>query len=246
MRTIFISDLHLSGQRPEKLHVFQTLLGRAAGCVDALYILGDLFEVWVGDDDDTPPNPDILNAMRAFSDRGTPLYVMHGNRDFFMGETFAEKTGCTLLSDPHTTDLYGTRVLLMHGDLLCTQDTDYLAFRRKVRALPWQQRFLSRPLWLRKAIGRYARWRSRHASRRKADYIIDVEQASVEATMRAHGVRLLIHGHTHRPAIHDFELDGAPARRIVLGDWYVQDSVLVCDAAGQRLLPVSDFLAGLD
>ncbi|MCG3200247.1 MAG: UDP-2,3-diacylglucosamine hydrolase [Gammaproteobacteria bacterium] len=246
MRTIFISDLHLSGQRPEKLQTFQALLSRAAGRVEALYILGDLFEVWVGDDDDTPPNPEILNAMREFSGRGTPLYVMHGNRDFFMGGAFAGKTGCTLLADPHAADLYGTRVLLMHGDLLCSQDTDYQAFRQKVRAPPWQQRFLSRPLWVRKAIGHYARWRSRHASRRKADYIIDVDQASVEAAMRAHGVRLLIHGHTHRPAIHDFDLDGEPARRIVLGDWYVRDSVLVCDAASQRLMPVGEFLAGPD
>jgi UDP-2,3-diacylglucosamine hydrolase len=243
--TVFISDLHLSRARPEKVALLRRLLERSAGRVEALYILGDLFELWLGDDDDTMPHSAVVAALRHFSAGGTPLYLMHGNRDFLVGERFALAAGCTLLSDPHAANLYGTRALLMHGDLLCTQDIDYQAFRRKVRDPRWQQWFLAKPLWLRKLMGHMARLRSRLASRGKPASIMDVEQTTVLATMREHSVALLIHGHTHRPGIHDFELDGSRVRRIVLGDWYEQDSVLVCEARGQRLLRVTDYLEEL-
>lgn len=236
MHTLFISDLHLSERRPDKLELFENLLAAVPGRIDALYILGDLFEVSVGDDDDAPPQPAVIRALRTLTAAGTPLKVMHGNRDFFFGSPFERATGAQLLCDPYPMTLNGTATLLMHGDLLCTGDVQYQAFRRRVRDPAWQKRFLARPLWMRQMIGRYARWRSRHASRRKPDYIMDVNQASVEQVMRQHGAQLLIHGHTHRPAIHDFMLDGNPARRIVLGDWYGQESVLLCSAAGQELM----------
>ncbi|MGQ0658274.1 MAG: UDP-2,3-diacylglucosamine diphosphatase [Chromatiales bacterium] len=243
MATLIISDLHLSRERPEKLAVFERLLTHAAARADALYILGDLFEVWVGDDDDTSPHPEILQQLARYSANGTALFVMRGNRDFLMGEGFARATGCTLLPDTVQIDLYGACALLMHGDLLCTGDVDYQAFRRKVRDPAWQRRFLSRPLWLRKLLGRLARLGSRLASGGKPENIMDVQQNAVVETLRARNVALLIHGHTHRPGIHDVTLDGREARRIVLGDWYEQDSVLVCDPAGQRLLRVSDYLS---
>lgn len=242
MPTLFISDLHLSHQRPEKIRLFERMLAHARGGVEALYILGDLFEVWVGDDDDTAPHPAILAALKAVSAGGTPLYVMRGNRDFLLGRGFESATGCRLLDDTTVADLHGRRVLLMHGDTLCTRDLAYQAFRRKVRDIGWQRRFLSKPLWVRKLVGRYARLRSCLASRGKSDYVMDVDAGAVDAAMRAQGVSLLIHGHTHRPAIHEFHIEGQPARRIVLGDWYEQDSVLVCDRDGERLLRVSDYL----
>lgn len=245
MATVFISDLHLSAHRPEKLSLFCRLLERSAGRVEALYILGDLFEVWVGDDDDTTPHPRIVESLRRFGAGSTPLMVMRGNRDFLLGERFATAARCTLLEDPHVAELYGRSTLFMHGDLLCTQDVDYQAFRRKVRDPQWQRRFLGLPLWIRKLLGRYARWRSRLASRGKPPQMMDVEPSTVMAAMREHGASLLIHGHTHRPAVHDFELDGKRVRRIVLGDWYEQDSVLVCDDSGQQLLRVEEYLARL-
>jgi len=242
MATLFISDLHLCGERPDKLASLERLLAHAAGRVDALYILGDLFEIWVGDDDDTQPYPAVVQYLRQFSDSGTPLYVMRGNRDFLIGDGFASMTGSTLLVDPTSTDLHGTPALLMHGDLLCTQDVDYQAFRRKVRDPHWQRAFLAKPLWLRKLTGKVARMRSRLASRGKPQYIMDVDQRAVEDALRGHAATLLIHGHTHRPGIYDLAVDGRAVRRIVLGDWYEQDSVLVCDRYGQSLLRVQDYL----
>ncbi|HTT07613.1 MAG TPA: UDP-2,3-diacylglucosamine diphosphatase [Gammaproteobacteria bacterium] len=245
MATLFISDLHLSAHRPEKLALFRELLQWAAGRVDALYILGDLFEVWVGDDDNTPPYPDIIAALRTVSIASTPLYVMRGNRDFLMGARFEMLTGGRLLPDPYVTEFYGQRVLLMHGDLLCTHDRDYQNFRRKVRNPRWQRRFLSLPLFLRKLSGKCARLRSRLALRHKPAYIMDVDATAVERSMREHGVRLLIHGHTHRPAVHNLTIDGQPALRVVLGDWYEQDSALLLDAGDPQLMRVTDCLRRL-
>ena len=207
-----------------------------------MYILGDLFEVWIGDDDETPPYPEILSLLRRFSDSGTPLFVMRGNRDFLFGQAFEKKTGAQLLPDPVHVDLAGCKALLMHGDLLCTRDLDYQRFRSKVRNPEWQRRFLARPRWLRKWLGRLARYRSRMVSRRKPEDLMDVDAETVVAFMRTEQARLLIHGHTHRPAIHELTLDGKAVRRIVLGDWYEQDSVLSCDSRGPRLIRVAEFL----
>jgi len=241
MPTLFISDLHLSQERPLKLALFHEFLAAARGC-DGLYILGDLFEVWLGDDDDTPPNPEVLTALRQFSDSGTPLYVMRGNRDLLLDSGFGTITGAELLPDPNPVEIYGEPTLLMHGDLLCTRDTDYLAFRSMAHEPHFQAGFLARSLADRRMIAAGFREYSVTAMQDKPAGIMDAEEQEVMTRMRQAGVKRLIHGHTHRPAVHDFELDGEAARRTVLGDWYSQESVLVCTPEDQRLLPVQDFL----
>lgn len=245
MTTLFVSDLHLAPERPGKLALFERLIERTAGRCDALYVLGDLFEYWVGDDDDGPPHPAVIAALAHFSAAGSPLYVMHGNRDFLLGERFARETGARLLPDPTVIELYGEPTLLMHGDTLCTNDHDYQALRRQVRDPEWQRRALARPLAERRALARQMRDGSRDAIAGKAESIMDVDEATVREAFRRHGVRRMIHGHTHRPAVHEMPLDGGYVRRIVLGDWYERDSVLVCRAdRSERLLRVEDFLEG--
>jgi UDP-2,3-diacylglucosamine hydrolase len=226
MATLFISDLHLDAARPRIVDLYTQLLAGEARAADALYILGDLFESWIGDDDDSQLAERIAQATRALRDSGVPVYFMHGNRDFLLGEDYAARAGMTLLADPHVLEIGGERVLLMHGDTLCTDDVDYQNFRRLVRTSQWQRQFLAKPLAERRAFAAQARGESRkHTSIAKPE-IMDVNPAAVATTMRAHGVRRMIHGHTHRPATHHFDLDGQSAERIVLGDWYEQDSIL--------------------
>lgn len=241
--TLFISDLHLDSRRPDKLELFQRLLAGPARRADALYVLGDLFEAWLGDDDLRPPHAAALSALRGLSEAGVALYVLHGNRDFLMGSGFAEQTGAVLLPDPGLIDLYGEQVLIMHGDLLCTLDVDYQAFRQQVHNPLWQRQFLAMPLAQRAAIAMQLREGSQQATAHKAESIMDVEPGEVLRVMKDHGVRTLIHGHTHRPAIHALEIDDAPATRIVLGDWYQRDSVLVYTPEERRLLGVEEYLA---
>ena len=236
MATLFISDLHLSPERPDKLALFYKLLNGPALDVDALYILGDLFEAWIGDDDTTSPHREIVEALARYAATGKPLYLMHGNRDFLMGPEFEARSGGRLLPDPSLIDLYGEKTLLMHGDTLCTQDTDYQAFRKQVRDPRWIAGFLQKPLVERAAIASNLREGSRAATRQKEAEIMDVEPAAVSQTMIDHGVRQLIHGHTHRPAIHRFEMQGQSARRIVLGDWYGDDYVLLYSANEPQLV----------
>jgi len=226
MSTLFISDLHLDASRPQIVGLYLDLLAGDARRADALYVLGDLFESWIGDDDDAPLAERVATETRALRDSGVPVYFMHGNRDFLLGEGYAARSGMTLLADPTVVSLGGERTLLMHGDTLCTDDVEYLKFRAMVRDPRWQQQFLARPLPERRAFAAQARGESRRQTAEKSAEIMDVNLAAVEAAMRMHGVRKLIHGHTHRPATHRFDLDGAPAERIVLGDWYEQDSVL--------------------
>jgi UDP-2,3-diacylglucosamine hydrolase len=226
MTTLFISDLHLDPQRPHIVDLYTELLAGEARKADALYILGDLFEAWIGDDDDAEMPARVATATRALRDSGVPVWFMHGNRDFLLGADYAARAGMTLLADPTVIELGGERVLLMHGDTLCSDDVDYLKFRALVRDPRWQQQFLAKPLAERRAFAAQARGESRQHMSTVAPEIMDVTQDAVAAAMRAQGVRTLIHGHTHRPATHRFELDGHPARRIVLGDWYEQDSVL--------------------
>jgi UDP-2,3-diacylglucosamine hydrolase len=239
MATLFISDLHLDALRPEPLRHFQVLLAGPARRAEALYILGDLFEAWIGDDDDRPPHPEVLSALADLSATGTPVYVMRGNRDFLMGPGFEAQTGCRLLPDPTVVALYGEATLLMHGDTLCTEDLEYQAFRRQVRDPRWQSGFLARPLAERAALAEKAREGSRMATQGKAEAIMDVSPKTVVETMQAHGVRQLIHGHTHRPAIHRLMLCSGEARRIVLGDWYESDCVLVLDERGPMLTRIA-------
>lgn len=195
-------------------------------------MLGDLFEAWLGDDDPEPEYRRVIAALRALADAGTRLFFMHGNRDFLVGERFSTESGCTLLGDHAVVDLYGERVLLMHGDLLCTDDVEYQAFRKMVRDPAWQARMLALPVAQRKALAAQVKAQTKAAVMAKAEDIMDVNDDAVADTMRRHGVRTLLHGHTHRPAVHRFTLDGKPAMRIVLGDWYTQGSSVRWDPSG--------------
>lgn len=248
MTTLFISDLHLTAARPAINTLFFDFLEREARRASALYILGDFFEYWIGDDalDQAEYRP-IAERLRAVVGAGTPISIMRGNRDFLLGERFARETGCRLIEDPIVIDLYGTPVLLMHGDTLCTDDVDYLAFRKMTRTNGWRHDFLSKPVPERDAIARGHRELSRQSTAQKAPEIMDVTQTAVVAALRQHGVHHMIHGHTHRPGEHIFDLDGKPARRMVLGDWYRQGSVLRCSPAGWTLatlpLPVAGAVA---
>jgi UDP-2,3-diacylglucosamine hydrolase len=229
MSTLFISDLHLCAERPAITELFVEFLRTRATDADALYILGDLFEYWIGDEamsrDEYRP---VIAGMRALLETGTPIYVMHGNRDFLMGAEFEQQTGAQLLPDPTLINLYSTPVLLMHGDSLCTDDVEYQAFRKMVRSEAWQRQYLAKSVTERDAISRRYRELSKSVSANKRAEIMDVNQDAVQTTMRQYHVHDLIHGHTHRPAQHHFELDGVRARRAVLGDWYDQGSVLRC------------------
>ncbi|HET7649141.1 MAG TPA: UDP-2,3-diacylglucosamine diphosphatase [Gammaproteobacteria bacterium] len=236
MRTLFISDLHLDPFRQQITAQFLEFLREDARDADALYILGDFFEAWIGDDDPDPHHARVVAGLRDLTTSGVPAYFMHGNRDFLIGERFAGLTGCRLLTDPTVLSINGTRTLLMHGDTLCTDDVDYQRFRALVRNPDWQRAFLAKSLQERRAFAAQARSESRSHTMEKADAIMDVNQQTVERVMLEHDVSQLIHGHTHRPAIHRFTVNGTPLTRIVLGDWYEQKSLLEMTENGPRLL----------
>jgi UDP-2,3-diacylglucosamine hydrolase len=233
--TLFASDLHLDTSRPQITRLFLDVLDTLGRNADAVYILGDLFDIWHGDDDDSPVGYAVMDGLGDCVASGTPVHLLHGNRDFLIGERFATRTGCQLLDDPARIDLYGTPVLLMHGDSLCTDDVDYLALRAGVRDSRWQQAFLRKSLQARRDIAQALRGKSRASAREKPESIRDVNPDTVARFMTDHGVQQLIHGHTHRPGIHEFDIAGKPARRMVLGDWYRQGSVLECTSHGCRL-----------
>lgn len=236
MSTLFIADLHLDAARPHITELFERYLaGDEARQADALYILGDLVEAWIGDDDDAELPRRIADATRALSDSGVPVYFMVGNRDFLLGEDFARRAGLRLLDDGTVHDLYGRPTLLMHGDVLCTDDVAYQTVRKQVRTPEWKANILAMPLEARRAFAAKAREDSRAHTGSTMETIMDVNADAVAATMRDAGVDRLIHGHTHRPAIHRFALDGQPAERIVLGDWYEHGSVLRVDANSSEL-----------
>lgn len=228
MPTLFISDLHLSGERPAIGGLFLKFLQQQASGADALYILGDLFEAWLGDDAIPPEAETILSAMKQLHDHGTPVFAMHGNRDFLLGEGFARLSGCTLLDDPTVIDLYGTPTLLMHGDLLCTDDIPYQEMRSMLRAPEWVADFLGKPVEERIAFAQALRERSKKETGEKDEVIMDVNSDTVQNYLSQYQVTQLIHGHTHRPAVH-YENNHT---RFVLGDWYEQGSVLSCDETG--------------
>ena len=235
MSTLFISDLHLSGEREEITELFINFLDQRASKADALYILGDLFEVWLGDDFIQPGYQQSIAKMKQLADGGLPLFVMHGNRDFLMTEQFAELSGATLIEDPSIIELYGIPTLLMHGDTLCTDDIEYQKFRKMVRNPHFTADFLSKSIEERLAVAEKYREASKTETAAKAMDIMDVNQQAVESVMLEHNIAQLIHGHTHRPAIHDFSIHDKKMKRIVLGDWYEQGSVLVCDESGCQL-----------
>ena len=235
MTVLFVSDLHLDTAFPAAVAQFGAFLTGPALEADALYILGDLFESWVGDDDDDPVRTRVCAALRALSAAGVACYVCHGNRDFLLGTGFERRTGCRMLADPTVIDLYGERVLLTHGDALCTDDTAYQRLRTIVRTAPWQRRFLRLSLPTRRRLADAARAGSRAHTRVVTPIIMDANPAAIAAVMRSAQVRTLVHGHTHRPGVHNLTLDGAAAQRIVLGAWYEQGSVLKWDRHGYEL-----------
>ena len=235
MATLFISDLHLEPARPEIGEQFLAFLAGPAREADALYILGDLFEAWIGDDDPNPYYAQMKSAIRALSDSGVPVFFMHGNRDFMIGERFAAEAGVTLLDDPHPIELHGENVLLSHGDALCTDDVEYQKVRAMTRNPDWQAMMLSKSIEERIAFAMQAREQSLARGESMTEEIADVNQEAVEQAIRDSGADILLHGHTHRPAVHPFHVDGRPVHRIVLGDWYEQGSMVEWDGDGPRL-----------
>ncbi|MBL1378051.1 UDP-2,3-diacylglucosamine diphosphatase [Zobellella iuensis] len=233
--TLFIADLHLSSGRPDITAAFLRFMREDAVHADALYVLGDLFEFSIGDDEPSELNRQVASAFHACSERGTPVYFIHGNRDFMVGRRFARQAGMTLLPEQRVVDLYGRPALIMHGDTLCIDDAGYQRYRRITR-WPWLQwLFLRLPLRFRLNIADGIRGKSARSKQDKMMQVMDVNQAEVARQLRLNEVDLLIHGHTHRPGIHDLSIDGRPARRIVLGDWYTQGSVLSVSPQGVEL-----------
>ncbi len=234
MSSAFISDLHLDPGHPAPIRNFLDLLATGLRNTDALYILGDLFEIWIGDDHIDSGYQPVIAALRQTTDQGLPVYLLHGNRDFLVGPDFLEITGCQLLADPELIDLYGQRTLLMHGDLLCTDDSDYQAFRQTVRNPSWQAQVLEKSVHERLAMARDVRLLSSELTDDKPDAIMDVNQAAVHAMIEQYDADLLIHGHTHRPGIHPFSVNQRPVQRAVLADWHEQGNLL--RVTGEKLV----------
>lgn len=235
MTTLFISDLHLEAERPDISKQFLEFLERDASEADDLYILGDLFEAWVGDDDPNTHYFTIKRALRKLVDGGIPVYFMHGNRDFLIGKKFANETGVRILKDPYKVKMYGQKVLLSHGDALCTDDLQYQKIRRMTRDLKWQATMLAKPLKDRLRMAEEARRQSLEQKLNLNMDIMDVNKNAVMQVIRKFNVDILLHGHTHRPAIHKIDLGRRKAQRIVLGDWYSQGSVVRWDTRGPKL-----------
>lgn len=241
MATLFISDLHLTMGRPRMLLQFYEFLETQAAHADALYILGDLFEYWIGDDAaEATGNEPIVVALGDLAQSDVAVYFIPGNRDFLVGEEFAQRTQCQVLHDPTVIELYGQRTLIMHGDSLCTDDVKHQAFRAMVDCPSWQRVFLSKPIKQRLAMAKEARFVSEQHKTAAAMDIMDVNEKAVERAMLEYDVDLLIHGHTHRPAVHEFIIDGVARQRIVLGDWYEQQSVLSITPERCTLTPVTE------
>lgn len=233
---IFISDLHLALEKKEITRRFLSFLKNQARQANTLYILGDLFDAWIGDDDNTPPNKQIKTQLKQLTDSGTQVFLQQGNRDFLIGQQFCDETGVTLLDDYAVIELNGVKTLLTHGDLLCTDDIPYQAFRKKSHTKAWIQNVLSKPLLIRIFAARWYRFRSHFHKRKKSQEIMDVNQQSVISVMLKYQCSRLIHGHTHRPAIHDFEINGKTAQRFVLAEWKKQTiEILRWDAKGYQI-----------
>lgn len=238
MATIFISDIHLVQGDSAQGRLFEKFLRRqGAGC-DALYILGDLFDYWIGDDISPELFAPSIKALKDFAAQERPVYVMHGNRDFLLGEQFAALIGCQLIPDPTVVNLYGQRTVVTHGDALCTDDEDYQQFRKMVRDPAWQQRFLGSTAEYRLSTAKNMRAESVSHTKDKASYILDVNAQAVAALLRRHDVMHMVHGHVHKPGTHDFIIDGHMAHRYALGDWHERAEILVCTAKGCALTEI--------
>ena len=232
---LFASDVHLSAHRPHAVSAFVEFLAGPVRRADRLYLLGDVFDLWLGDDDDRAPHPEVEAALAHTVSAGVPVDVIRGNHDFLLGEKFVERTGCRLVDEPRVIDAIGERAVLLHGDTLCTRDVEYQAFRRYARDPRNQRTFLARPIEERAQEAAAIRATSNSRTRLKPEDIMDVTDAEVVRVLSGFGATRMIHGHTHRPAVHALDLQGAGATRIVLGDWYDRGKVLVWDEAGCRL-----------
>ena len=235
MTQLFVSDVHLGEDSAAAIGQFLGFLATHATRAEALYILGDLFESWVGDDDRSETAQRVCAALKSLTAGGVPCFVLHGNRDFLLGPGFGERTGCVLLTDPVVAELAGERVLITHGDALCTDDHAYQELRSMVRQADLQRRFLALPLAHREVLADEVRAGSRRHTARTVPTIMDVNAEAVARAFRAAGVHRMIHGHTHRPGVHDLVVDGAGAQRIVLGAWYEQGSYLSCERDSYQL-----------
>ena len=234
--TYFIADLHLAENRPDITACFLAFMKNDAIKAEKLYILGDLFEVWFGDDYKTELTEAVINAVKTLNSSGTKVYFIHGNRDFLLGNHYAKQANMILLPEKQLIDLYDEKVLLMHGDTLCTRDVDYQKFRKKSRSWWWQGFMKSLPLWLRKRIADNYRAKSKQAQQTKSLDIMDVTESEVVKDLEEYNCQLMIHGHTHRPNIHNLTANNNPAQRIVLGDWYEQGAWLKVTPDGMELL----------
>ena len=235
MSTIFISDLHLSTKTAKTSHIFLTFLQQQAVNAEKLYILGDFFELWIGDDNVTTFSKTIQNALQQAAQH-TSIFFMHGNRDFLIGQDFAKQANITLLPDPCIIDLYSEKVLLMHGDLLCTDDTTYQQARKKFHHSAYQKMLLNKPLWQRKLYAKYLQYKSYWHKRHASIDIMDVNQEAVNQAFEKYAVNTLIHGHTHRPGIQINYRNKKPHQRIVLSDWHHHGNALVCSPTGAKRL----------
>ncbi|PTA93668.1 UDP-2,3-diacylglucosamine diphosphatase [Kosakonia sp. H7A] len=236
MATLFIADLHLQTEEPAITAGFLRFLAGEARQADALYILGDLFEAWIGDDDPNPLHQQIASAIKSLVESGVPCYFIHGNRDFLLGKRFARQSGMQLLPETQVLDLYGRKILIMHGDTLCTDDAGYQAFRKKVHT-PWiQALFLALPLFIRRRVAAKMRAGSKAANSSKSLEIMDVNPQAVIDALEKHRVQWLIHGHTHRPAVHELTANNAPAFRAVLGAWHSEGSMVRVSETAVELL----------
>jgi UDP-2,3-diacylglucosamine hydrolase len=235
-KTLFISDLHLHESRPLVTRAFFRFLDTTAKEVTALYILGDFFDAWIGDDDDQPLVAEVANALSKLARNKTQIYLMHGNRDFLLGEDFVKRANAKIIPEETCIDLYGTKTLLLHGDSLCTADKDYIQFRTMVRNPVWQEHFLTQSLEVRRAIASELRNKSKNMNSLKADDILDVSPTEVETVFIRHQVQQLIHGHTHRPARHQLMINNQKSERIVLGDWHDSFWYVCADKNGIQLI----------
>ncbi len=242
MTTLFISDIHISEQHPEICDQLIDFLENHTQQSKALYILGDLFEYWLGDDDTNPEYKRIKLALKKISNKNIPTYFMHGNRDFLIGESFARETGITILSDPSIIELYNEKILISHGDIFCTDDIDYQSSRKLTRDPNWQKIILGKSLEERKAFAYEARKKSSIHTQKTNEALMDVNQSEINKAFKKYGLNKIIHGHTHKPAIHNSIINGEPYKRIVLGDWYEQGSVLKWSQSGPELVTLSRML----
>ena len=236
MTTVFLSDIHVSDRHPEISEHLEEFLLKEESKTNAIYILGDLFEYWLGDDDPNASFAEIKNLLRKLSDKNISIFFMHGNRDFLIGESFAKETGCQILHDPHVIDLYGRKVLISHGDIFCKDDKEYQLFRNQTRDPAWKKSILNKPLAFRKNFAKKARLESIEHTSSKKNEIMDVNNDEILKVYDKYAVDIIIHGHTHKPAIHDIFFNGRSCQRIVLGDWYEQGSILRCDETGFDLI----------